>query len=1055
VPVESGHGANGGNVKRVSLLGLGWIALGLVLVLACGGTALAQERTGEIQGTVTDDSGAPVPGATVVLESPSLPRGMQAVSDAQGRYRMFNVPIGTYTVTTSLAGFSTHKETMEVRLGSQITHNPRLAVGSVTEVVEVEGSALSIDPTSSRSATNITEQQIESLPKTGRGYHSLLAMAPGVFIEPKNGVQGVGGVQVGGSSGAENGFYIDGTEVSDLRRGSLRESNNVPVEFVQEVQVKSGGFEAEFGGATGGVVNVATRSGTNEYHGTVGMQFTGDGLNGSDRGFWQRSPLNANAADFFVPKEDDYSILSPSFSVGGPIMKDRAHFFMAYSPDREKTTRVIDYAAGARTYEQERTRHYAMGRLDFAASSTLHLNGSYLWAPSKRIGTLPSRDIRVAPPANDQSILGGYIPAQTASAGLNWTPNNKFVLSARYGYRYQNDKDGNYGVPFAPFTRYETASAAAGLPVPVPGTAGFQTVSSTLTTLFDLTTRHNLYVDGTYVAGAHTLKAGYALNRVGNEVSIDYPDGRFRMFWGDSFSRGSFQQVRGPYGYYLWEDGVRNSGAVHSRNQALYLQDTWRAGRKLTFNVGVRLENEFLPPFKEEVNGIKVADPVQFGWGDKVAPRVGFAYDMKGDGTWKLSGSFGFFYDTLKYELARGSFGSDHWITHAYRLVDPDINKLGKSNPGALGPEITNYDNRELPINSQGELEGIDPNIDPYKSAEFTVALDRQFSGHFVGGVRYTYRNLLRAIEDIGVLDADESEVYLIGNPGFGQTRDTSSVYGGQSPNGTFLVPEAVRKYHAVEVRAQGNFGAFNILGSYTWSRLHGNYSGSANSDESGRQDPGVSRAFDLPYYYFDASGSQSPAEGPLGTDRPHAFKAFAWYQIKSGLGTTNFGVNQFVLSGTPDTTSVIYLSAPTFPFGRGDLGRTPTYSQTDLNLTHQFNLNKRMGLRFEANVRNLFNQDSVIARVTQINRSGAISAAALPLNKFFQGYNVYDYIGNSSVPTQPIYGMPGANYRDGGATAVAIAGTTAGQSSFAARYPNFGAFQDFRTIRLGVTLTF
>jgi hypothetical protein len=180
--------------------------------------------------------------------------------------------------------------------------------------------------------------------------------------------------------------------------------------------------------------------------------------------------------------------------------------------------------------------------------------------------------------------------------------------------------------------------------------------------------------------------------------------------------------------------------------------------------------------------------------------------------------------------------------------------------------------------------------------------------------------------------------------------------------------------------------------------------------------------------------------------------KVFAWYQFKTGLGTTNIGVNQLALSGTPDSTTVIYLSAPTFPFGRGDLGRTPTYTQTDLTLAHAFKLGKNRSLRFEANVRNLFDQDSVISRVTQINRTSAISLARLPLSKFFAGYNVYDYIGanNPSVAISPIYGQPSGSYRAG------QGGGLAGDSSaYAARYPNFGGYQDFRTIRLGVTLTF
>jgi len=1038
-----------------------WLLLLLILGLGAGMLG-AQERTGEIQGVVSDDQGAAIPGATVTAESKTVPQPLHAVTDAQGRFRFFNVPVGTYVMTVGLTGFSTHKQTVEVKLGSQLTANAKLSVGQVTEIIEVTGTTLSIDPTSSRSATNITSDQIENLAKVGRGFNSLLAMAPGVFLEPKNGSAGVGGVQVGGSSGSENGFYIDGTEVSDLRRGSLREGNNIPFEFIQEVQVKAGGFEAEFGGATGGVVNVATKSGTNAFHGSLGASYTGDGLNATDRGFYQRSVANANVSEFFQPREDKYSIWSPSFTLGGPILKDRLHFFTAYSPDVESTTRDVPYASGGRTFDQSRKQHYSIGRIDYTPSSKLQLNASYIWSPLKRNGSLPNRDERIAAPTNDQSIQGGYLPASQVAAGFSWTPSSNLVVSGRYGYKYQNDKEGNYGLSQDPYVVYRTSSTAAGGPVPTPGGNGFSNVSTTFGIAQDITTRHNGYFDVTYVATLggqqHAFKAGYALNRVGNDVLNDFTNGYFQIYWGDAYSRGSVQNQRGTYGYYVWDDGVKNVGQVHSRNQGLYLQDTWRAGNRLTLNLGVRLENEFLPPYKAEVNGIKVANPVSFGWGDKVAPRLGAAWDIRGDGRWKASASFGIFYDTLKYELARGSFGSDYWWSHVYRLNDPNVLNLSKANPGALGSEIIAFDNRTIPINAQGELEGIDPGIQPVKGNELSFALDHQFTTKLIGGVRYTRRRMLRGIEDIGVLDAEDNEVYLIGNPGFGETRDKTSVYGGTTPNGTFLVPQAVRNYDAVEFRTQGELGNFNFLASYTWSRLYGNYSGSANSDESGRQDPGVSRAFDLPYYYFDASGDQTPKNGLLGTDRTHAFKAFVYYRLKSGLGTTVLGLNQVVLSGTPDTTSVIYLSAPTFPFGRGDMGRTPTYSQTDLALTHSFKLTKGTSLRFEVNVRNLFDQDSIISRVTQINRSGAISAANLPLSQFFAGYNLNDHIGaaNPSVPLNPIYGQAGASYRAGGGPGQSRAiGLIADRSAFSARFPNFGAFQDFRTLRLGVTLTF
>lgn len=1045
-------GLAGGRKGVVMRLLKGLLALSLILTPV--GAAFAQERFGEISGIVSDEQGAAIPGATVTAESKTLPKPMQAITDSQGRFRFLNVPIGTYVMTVGLTGFSTHKQTIEVNLGSQITAHAKLGVGQVTEVIEVTGTALSIDPTSSRSGTNITSDQIENLAKVGRGFNSVLAMAPGVFLEPKNGNAGVGGVQVGGASGSENGFYIDGTEVSDLRRGSLRENNNIPLDFVQEVQVKTGGYEAEYGGATGGVINVATKSGTNAFHGSLGVQYTGDGLNPADRGFFKRNPSDVNKAEFFGPKEDSYSVVSPNFSLGGPILKDRLHFFAAYSPDRESTTRDIDYASGTRTFEQKRTRHYSIGRVDFTPSSKLQINASYIWSPYKREGTLPERDPRVAAPSNDLSVGGGYTPAQQVSTGFSWAPKSNLVVSGRYGYKYLNDKDGNYGLSQDPYIIYGTESAKAGLPVPTPGAAGYVNVTSTFGIAKDITTRHNGYFDLTYVATLggqqHTFKGGYAINRVANEVLNDYTNGRFDIFWGEAYSRGSIQNQRGLYGYYIWNDGVKNTGSVNSRNQGFYIQDTWRAGNRLTLNLGVRFENEFLPPYKGEVGGVKVADPVSFGWGDKIAPRVGAAWDVKGDGRWKASASFGLFYDSLKYELARGSFGSDYWFSHVYRLNDPNVLNLGFANPGGLGSEIITFDNRTLPINSAGEIDGIDRAIKPYKGNEISAAIDHQFTSKLVGSVRYTRRRLLKAIEDIGVLDADDNEVYLIGNPGFGATRDDpTGIYDGTTPNGTPLVPTADRNYDAVEARGQGSFGNFNFLASYTWSKLKGNYSGSANSDESGRSDPGVSRAFDLPYYYFDQSGDQTPKTGLLATDRTHALKVFAYYLFKTGLGTTNIGVNQVFLSGTPDSTSVIYLSAPTFPFGRGDLGRTPSYIQTDLNLSHSFKLTQGTNLRFEANVRNLFDQDSVISRVTQINRTGAISQARLPVDKFFAGYNVYDHIGaaNPSVTLESLYGLPNSIYRG--------RQTSVDPSALAARLANFGAYQDFRVIRLGVTLTF
>jgi len=1034
----------------------------LALVVCLAGAAVAQESTGKISGTVTDQTGAVVPGTTITATSPTLPKGLEVASDAAGRYVLQALPVGTYTLTVAKTGFTTlRQQNVAVRIGSDITYNPKLAVSRVAETVEVSETAVSIDPTSSRTATNIGASEMESLAKAQRSFNALLAMAPGVRTEIKGGNAGMGGISVDGASGSENAYYIDGVEVSDVRRGSLRQQSAVPLEFIQEIQVKSAGFEAEYGGATGGVVNVATKGGSNDFHGRFELQFTNNQVNARDRGYWQRSAANADAAEFFAPKEDTYRIFYPGFALGGPLLKNRLFFYESYMPDVERTERIVPYAfisgnalSGPRQYIQERIRHYNLSRVDFQPTSKLQVYTSYIWSPARQKGNLPSRDARLAPPSNDVSVQGGFAPAQQYNAAANYMATSRLLFSARFGYKYLNDKLGNYGLSAAPWITYQNAtSRAPNVPAEFAGANGFSNVSSTLYNQRDITTRKAVYLDGSWVVGRHTLKVGYSISRVGNDTNTDYTNGRFLIYWGDAFTRGSVTNQRGTYGYYSWEDGVRNTGQVHSSNQGMYFQDTWKIHPRVTINAGLRLENEYLPPYKAVVNGRKVANPVSFGWGDKLAPRLGGAWDIRGNGRWKLAGSFGYFYDVMKYEIARGSFGSDYWWSHVYKLDNPNVYLLSRTTPGALGAVISEYDNRTLPINAQGEIEGIDPGLKPYTSREYTFTLDHQVSSKLIATVRYSHKDLLKAIEDIGVLDATDSEVYLTGNPGFGETRDAKSVYGGKTPNGNWLVPKAVRQYDGLEFRVQGQLTKrLNVLGSYTYSRLYGNYSGTANSDESGRSDPGVSRAFDLPYYYFDASGSQKNAVGRLATDRPHEFKLYAYYDMKTKAGSTVFGLNQIGFSGTPDSTSVIYLSAPTFPNGRGDMGRTPFLTQSDVAISHTVKVSERASLRFEGNIRNLFNQATVISRTTQINRTSAISMTLLPLNKFFAGYKLSDFVypGSKTPPYNPIYGLPSGDYRNGGGGYGATASSASAVST-----PGFGGYQDARVLRLGVSVRF
>jgi outer membrane receptor protein involved in Fe transport len=1005
---------------------------------------VAQEQRGSIEGTVKDNTGAVLPGATIEAKSPALIGVRTTVSDSNGAYRFVSLPPGDYVISATLSGFqAAQSPTLTLTVGQNLKAELALGVGGLSEQVQVTADNTVLDLSSSQAATTISAKTIDQLPR-GRTFNTLLEIAPGVRNESRSGTAGVGGYQVDGASTSENIFVVDGVDVSNLRNSSLGTQDAIPFEFLQELQIKTGGFEAQYGGALGGVINVVSKSGTDSFHGEGMYQFTGSALNSGlmyvpsqssvigigPQGTWRVNPDNTGQAEFFQSPEDDYTKQYYGFTIGGPIVPNKLRFFAGYIPEQEKWDRSINFrSVGQRDSSEKILRHRGIGRADYSPSQKVQINASYFWNPQKTTGLLTGNDAKVSPPTTDLSVQGGYQPSNATNVGVNFIPTAKLLFSARYGYKYLNAKGNSYGKDQVAYYTYGRPSTFNGTVVPAQfaGPTGYANVASTLRTEKDLLTRHNLYLDATYFASIggqnHTIKGGYALNRVGDDVVTDYTNGNFTVYWGDVFTRPPVvtAPTRGTYGYYLWDDGVRLNSAVSSRNQGFYVQDTWQVTSRLTINAGLRIENEFLPPFRAEQDGQRIADPITFGWGDKIAPRIGGAYDVRGDGKWKLSASWSRINDVLKYELARGSFGGDYWVTHAYLLNDTDLTKLSKTTPGALGPEITNYDNRKVDVAPDGHLLGIDPDIKPMATDNVDVTSDYLVTPSTTFTVRYTHKSLVRAIEDIGILDEFGSEVYTIGNPGFGETSASNKTALGAS-----LVPKAQRDYDAMEFRLAGRIPKIFYNVSYTYSRLYGNWSGLANSDEAGRSDPNVSRAFDLSPGNIDATGHN--VYGRLATDRPHVLKLFGNYMLDSKIGTTSVGVQQTAFSGTPVSSTASFL-VPVFYAGRGDLGRTAFYSQTNLMVTHGFRLKGSQRVVFEAYVDNLFDQKTEIYRNTNLLATGS-------------GNNLNGYVDELFAGTVPPL-----------ASLINPPGSTAPARN--AIYNMATQFQDGRQVRLGVRFQF
>lgn len=1010
-----------------------------LFLLVFAGIGFSQETKGSIDGTVTDSSGARIPNATVKIEGNSFSRTVQA--DSNGFYRALAVPPGVYTITASADSFADARATTAtVRVGVATPVNFSLKAAGATAQVDVQGGDIGvIDTTSSGVSESITSARFEQLPK-GISFSTLLASTPSVRSESKG-----AGFSINGASGAENTFIIDGQEVTNFRTGQLQTNNDLPFSLVQEVQVKSGGFAAELGGATGGVISIVTKSGGNEFHGEIGQAFRVAQLDGNPR----RALFNdSTKLTYLTSEKDDYTFWYPTAQFSGPIVKDRLWFFTNYDVQSEITNRKVNYANDpSEEYRVNTRRDYGLVKLNAQVTDNLRLEGAYTYNPVRVHGALDSTTpFATSPPSDGLGLVGRAFTdtqgGRRASSIYNfagtWTATPNFVITSRYGESYLNEKLGSYGIPNV--VRYRCLAAQVGGVNLCP--PGDQNVPTNFATNKDISKRRTFDIDGSYIinnfGGRHIIKGGYQFNRISNDVDQGYVStGEIRYFFGRS-SFG-FGVADGGIGYvYLQLFGT--FGATSSKSQALFIQDSWTIGR-LTINPGLRIEKEDVPSFSE--TGV----PILFGWGDKPAPRIGFAYDVKGDGKWKISGGWGWFYDRFKYELPRGSFGGDFFRRYYHTILPGEV--YPSFTRAALLAEGNEFDFR-VPSNDPADNR-VDPDLLAARETQFDLGTEFEVAQNFVLGARYIHKQVDRAIEDVGIFDADGNENFFIANPGLGVV--SQPFFPGYK-----ATPKAERKYDAVEfkfIKRMSNNYFFN--GSYTYSRLFGNYSGLASSDENGRSSPNVNRFFDLPFLGFDADGN--PDNGRLATDRPHVFKLNAGYSLDWMGSTTNrTNFNMFFLgqSGTPLSTRVSFYGAATFLNRRGDLGRTPTFTETDFSASHtyKFGADNRYSVVFNLDIRNLFDQDTTTDRFGTIfgsdlaapNLTGLLPNVTDELNAIGQVFN--GGIGNA---------IRELNSRGNAGLSTCGAALTSSCASFAsdARYNQDSAFNGPRNVRFGFRFTF
>ena len=981
-----------------------------VLSLCLFSIGYGQETWGSVRGNVTDPSGAAIPGAQVELSGTVIPQPFKATSDASGAFRFAQVPPGPgYSVSVIAQGFRNAKvSNINVEIGKAVALDLKMEVGQVSESVMVSAESVMVDTQSSSSAVTVDKTFFDLIPK-GRSFYDLIAIAPGARQESKT-----GGVQVDGASGSENTYYIDGMEVTDIQSGILRTQSRIPVEAIQQMQVKNGVMEAQYGGAMGGVVSAVVRSGSNEIHGQAGFYFDNDALSARPRPTLRLSPTDPNrmTPEYFQNPMDSYRTWNPVFNIGGPLIKNKLFFFSGYMPTTTTTERTVNFVTGQTgNYSTKFTQHYLANKIDYVPFSKVRMNMSWIWNPYKNTGLLPARggtDSYTSPWADFGNRRAGNILA----GQIDYMPSAKLVASFRGGYHYTNYTD-MYAIPSDTYIIYNNSNVGlAGVPSNLQRASGTVSYSPPATS-FDIYRRVNLNADVSYLfnwAGQHSLKGGWQRNQLGNNVNYSaYANGYYRYYWNTSYRCVTSQcsgAQRGSYGYYRYRS-FGTFGDVSSNNTGLFLQDTWRVSKRLTLNLGLRTEREVVPSFA--VGNNIPSSAIEFNWPDKMSPRLGFAYDPTGKGRMKIYGSWGYFYDIMKYSLPRGSFGGDVWKDYFYALDDPTLvqKNLGiPANPRGLTGKLFEVIDWRIPSNDPSD-NTIDPALKPTKTKLFDLGYDLNLTSSMVASVRYTNRRMVRTIEDVGTLGPD-GEIYYIANPGFGLTVDPKTW-----DTGFPVTPKAKRNYDAVEFRIDRRFTTkYQFSASYTWSRLFGNYSGLASSDELdasgvGRTDPSVSRYFDLPWIGYNEQGKF--AEGRLATDRPHTFKFFGGYTHSSRFGSTTLSPNVYLYSGTPLTTQLNAISSvPVYPYGRGDLGRTPFFKNFDLNLVHDFkpfSSHESIKMRFEFSVFNLFNNGTVVGEdTTYLHPDDGQLQFANDVD-IFKGYNAKAIMARDKQRVNPTFG--------------------------------------------------
>jgi outer membrane receptor protein involved in Fe transport len=927
---------------------------GILLAFLLAVPALLAQTTGSIRGTVST-GGTPLPGVTVEAKSPNLQGARTSVTDAEGHFNLTLLPPGSYTITTTLSGFAEKKQTLSLGLGAAATANFDLIAATSAEVT-VTAQANVVETESSSIGQNTSSKVFEALP-IGRNYASVVQLDAGVGTDGSDTRNT--SITVYGSTGLENSYLVDGSNTTGVEYGSQGKTLNF--EFIQEVEFKAGGYEAEFGHSTGGIVNVVTKSGGNQFHGDAFGYFNNASLQAQNKHVEQET---ASGIDLGFTKEDFGA------DIGGFILKDRLWFFGAY--DRVDNSLDRQVTIGPTSGD---TANVKTGGNLYSAKLTWHVNES-----STVIGSV------FGDPTNDTGAIGQLIgPATTYDGTVD-------VGGTDWGIRYEGIFGSNWLVTAQGGVHTENTNTIPGLG---GNTLAYQDTTGPVVTAFGgfggtdgngqwaqkKFTRDSAVVTGSYLLSNHDIKAGVDWEKVTADV--------LRNFSGATAAEGGqLVQILAPldgdtrpiYSHIFFaslnsvvEDPVSAPLIAHPEQDiySLFAQDSWKVLPNLTVNAGVRWEKQLIKgaSYSGDVPNV-VEGPLQTYIDiNHFSPRVGVSWDFLNDGRTKFFASYGDFVESIPMDMNIRSLNGERDATTFNfdpSSAVPDQELIDADYPTALKGAAANV---------------IDPNISTEYLQEVVVGVEHQF-GQWNLGIQGMYRSLRSVIEDTCV-PVDVCDNYAFTNPGNSTVVPcppdfTLPCYNGQA------LPRAARYFRGIQFTAQKQLSDHWMLNaSYLYSTLRGNFDGSFRAIGGfNAKDPNITDDFDYPEFVVNSNGS-------LTLDRPHQAKLQAAYLFPFNLTVS---ASAYYLSGAP--LSKIgwwdgYGGPELFLAPRGSEGRSPAIYELDMHLDYGLLLGP-VTVHVLADVFNLLNKQQAVTIDQVWANQQADNESPTPTNAHYGQPNTY-----------------------------------------------------------------